>query len=112
MSALRRRVPLRPSRGTTWPPDVRAHVLTHQRSCIGPLAGMLGTCSPGDELDHVRASHGLGMKSESIATNAARLCSWHHDLKTRNGKAWRPRLLDVIRWLYGDCESCRAEAAA
>jgi hypothetical protein len=106
---LRRRTPLAPSRGTTWPAEVRAHVATHQRRCIGPLAGMQGLCSPGIELDHIRASHGTGMKSESVATNAAQLCSWHHDLKTRNGRIWRERLLDVNRWLSLDCESCRAE---
>jgi hypothetical protein len=106
---VRRRTPLKPSRGTVWPDDVREHVREHQRGCIGPLAGMLGHCSPGTELDHIRASHGVGMKSESVASNAAQLCAWHHDMKTREGRRWRPVLLDVNRWLAGDCASCRAE---
>jgi len=106
---LRRYTPLAPSRGTTWPLEVRAHVAEHQPLCLGPHAGMPGDCAGRTELDHVRASHGINMKSKSIATNAAQLCSWHHRLKTEHAKTWRPRLLTVIRTLYGDCERCRAE---
>jgi hypothetical protein len=72
---------------------------------------MLGYCALGIELDHIRASHGIGMKSESIATNAAQLCSWHHEMKTREGRRWRPLLLDVNRWLSADCEGCGMERA-
>lgn len=106
---MRRRGGLKPSQGTTWPRDVREHIATHQAGCIGPLAGMLGRCDPGIELDHIRASHGMGMKSDSIATNGAHLCLFHHDMKTRNGKTWRPRLIDVNRWLARTCASCASE---
>ena len=106
-----RRSPLKPSRGTVWPPAVREHVIDHQLGCIGPLAGMPGACGFGIEMDHVRASHATGMKSKSIATNAARLCNWHHWLKTHHGKTWRPRLLDVIRSLIRDCAACQEEWA-
>ena len=109
---MRRKTALKPSRGTEWPREVREHVRSHQPRCIGPLAGMLGACDPGIELDHVRASHGTGMKSDSIATNAARLCNPHHYLKTANGKTWRPRLLSVIRALWRDCPECEAEYQA
>lgn len=106
-----RRTPLRPSRGTVWPPDVREHVASHQPPCIGPLAGMPGDCTRGtSELDHVRASGGIGMKSRSIATNGARLCWWHHSLKTREGRTYRPRLLTVIARLHSECASCQREA--
>lgn len=106
---MRRRTPLHASRGTTWPPEVRAHVRAHYAGCIGPLAGMPGRCDGVLELDHVRASHAVGMKSDSIATNAAPLCGWHHHLKTLHGKEWRPRLLDVLRSLTRGCASCEAE---
>ena len=106
---LRRYAPLKASRGTLWPPLVREHVATHQPACIGPLAGMLGDCAGSSELDHVRASHGTGMKSDSIATNAARLCSAHHRVRTENGKTWRPRLIAVIPGLFRGCERCEAE---
>ena len=108
---MRRRTPLKSSRGTVWPPEVRAHVRSHYAGCIGPLAGMPGGCDGGIELDHVRASHGVGIKSKSIATNGAPLCGWHHDLKTRDGKTWRPRLLDVIASLTRGCARCEAERA-
>lgn len=99
------------SRGTVWPPEVRAHVYTHQHACIGPLAAMPGRCDTGDELDHIRASGAVGMKSKSIATNGARLCHWHHAMKTDAGKTWRPRLLDVVRSLFRDCAACSEEWA-
>lgn len=111
-SSLRRYTELKPSRGTEWPSSVRAHVATHQRVCLGPLAGMPGTCVGEKELDHVRASGGMGMKSKSIAVNAARLCASHHRLKHDEGKTWRPRLLSVIGALHGDCPECQAENLA
>jgi len=109
---MRRYSPIPKSRGTVWPPEVRAHVREHQSGCIGPLAGMLGHCDQGIELDHIRASHGTGMKSDSIATNAAQLCGWHHRMKTDGGKTWRPRLIDVVRSLTRGCDECEAEHLA
>jgi hypothetical protein len=107
--SLRRYAPIAPSRGTVWPSEVREHIAEHQPPCIGPLAGMPGDCSGSSEDDHVRAGHGTGLKSKSIATNGARLCGWHHRLKTEHGTIWRPRLISIIRALYRDCERCRAE---
>ncbi len=106
---IRRYAPMKQSRGTVWPTEVRAHVATHQPLCIGPLAGMLGDCAGTSELDHVRAAHGTSMKSDSIATNAARLCGVHHRVKTNAGKTWRPRLITVVRALFRGCERCEAE---
>lgn len=106
---LRRYTPMKPSRGTVWPPDVKAHVRIHQSDCIGPLAGMPGECGGQSEDDHIRASGGIGMKSLSIATNDARLCSWHHRLKTNHGKTWRPRLIDINRALSRNCADCEKE---
>ena len=106
---LRRYAPLKPSRGTVWPPEVKAHVRSHYAGCLGPLAGMKGECLGQIELDHVRASGGTGMKSKSVAVNAAQLCSWHHRLRTEHGKEWRPRLITVINTLTRDCLSCEAE---
>lgn len=66
-------------------------------------------CAGESELDHVRAG-GMGMKSESIATNGARLCAWHHSLKTRGGRTWRPRLLAVIAQRASECAPCQRES--
>lgn len=106
---LRRYAPMKASAGTRWPTEVREHVAEHQRQCLGPLAGMPGDCAGVPELDHVRAG-GTGMKSKSIATNGASLCSWHHRLKTNQGKTYRPRLLSVIARLHGECAACQRES--
>jgi hypothetical protein len=107
---LRRRSPMKPSRGTVWPAEVRAHVFVHQSLCLGAFAGMDGPCGGTVELDHVRASGGVGMKSASIAVNAARMCSVHHYVKTSHGKTWRPRLIDAIAVLHGRCAACQRES--
>lgn len=57
---------------------------------------MLGHCTGGIQLDHVRASHGMGMKSESSRGNLLSLCNTHHLVKTLNGRKWRPILLAYI----------------
>lgn len=105
---LRRYSELKPSAGTRWPDAVRAHVASHQPPCLGPIVGMPEPCMGQSELDHVRAG-GTGLKSASIAVNAARTCSAHHRRKTEEGRTWRPLLLDAIAALHGDCEACRAE---
>lgn len=108
---MRRTSGLTPSAGTRWPASVREHVATHQPPCIGPLAGMPGTCLGESELDHVRAG-GIGVKSASVAVNAARLCAWHHSIKTREGRTYRPLILAVIARLHGECAECQRESIA
>jgi 5-methylcytosine-specific restriction endonuclease McrA len=53
--------------------------------CDGPL-----------DIDHVRASGGLGMKSPTHRTNMVVLCRHHHRLKTDWGKTWRPLLIAYL----------------
>lgn len=109
-SPLHRRTPLRPSRGTVWPPKVIAHVHEHQEGCIGPLAGMPEPCAGGIQHDHLRASHATGKKSLSIAVNCARLCGLvHHPMKTTDA-AWRGPLLSAIARLHGECAQCQRES--
>jgi hypothetical protein len=93
---LRRYSKPKPSRGTVIPPKLRIEVLNRDQGCVGPRVGMEGECFGRIELDHVRASHGIGMKSPTEPGNLVSLCSTHHRIKTDNGKAWRPKLLD---WL-------------
>jgi hypothetical protein len=57
---------------------------------------MPDVCLGAVQLDHVRASGALGAKSASTLDNAASLCIRHHDQKTREGRRWRPVLLDWI----------------
>lgn len=93
---MRRYAPLRHSPGTVIPLAVRRAVLARDRGCIGPRVGMDGPCLGGVELDHVRASHGMGMKSESTPGNLASLCGFHHQERTENGRIWRPRILGYL----------------
>jgi hypothetical protein len=93
---MRRYHEMRKSIGTTWPPEVRAAIEARDPWCVGPLVGMPGECYGTPEIDHVRASHGIGMKSRSTVDNGVRLCGGHHRLKTNAGKTWRPVLLDYL----------------
>jgi hypothetical protein len=64
--------------------------------CVGFLVGMPGPCFGALEIDHVRASGAVGMKSRSTVDNGVLVCSSHHREKTENGRQWRPVLLDYI----------------
>lgn len=109
---LRRMAPMKSTGGTGFPADVKAHVREHQRECMGALVGMPGPCMGQVENDHVRASGGISMKSDSIATNCARMCSWHHSIKTREGRRYRPLLIAKIAQLHAECADCQRESIA
>ena len=110
---LRRYAPLRPSKGTQWPAAEKIAIYERDQGCVGPRVGMPGDCFGGLEPDHVRASRGIGMKSESVRSNGVALCSSHHRMKTEEGKRWRPRLIDYLEGNCGhvdprhDCPACR-----
>jgi len=93
---IRRRTPMKPSRGTVIPPSVRAIVFARDPECVGKVIGLPGPCFGNLELDHVRASGGMGMKSESVASNLVRLCAHHHFWKTLHGREVRPLLIAYI----------------
>ena len=93
---MRRYAPIKASRGTVIPPDTRLAVYQRDKGCIGPTVGMITPCAGSLELDHVRASHGMGMKSETTVQNLVTLCSLHHRMKTADGRKWRPRLLEYL----------------
>jgi 5-methylcytosine-specific restriction endonuclease McrA len=61
-----------------------------------PSAWDLVYCDGPLEVDHVRASGGLGLKSPTVRTNLVVLCMHHHRLKTEFGKTWRPLLLAYL----------------
>lgn len=87
---------MKPSKGTQIPPQLRILVLERDRICVGAQVGMPGDCYGALELDHVRASHGIGMKSRTEPDNLVALCSTHHRVKTENGRTWRPVLLEYL----------------
>ena len=101
---LRRYAPIRASRGTTWPPEVKAAILARDQGCVGYRVGFPdSTCDFYLEVDHVRASHGIGLKSESTRQNGVTLCGRHHRWKTDNGKRARPLLLAYLARFEDDC---------
>lgn len=81
---------------TTIPDWLRAVVIGRDGGCVGPKVGMPGECQGWGEIDHVRASHGLGLKSPTTLENLVLLCSYHHRLKTEHGRTWRPVLIDYL----------------
>lgn len=94
---LRRYAPMRRSTGTVIPLSLRREVLAaDQGRCVGPLVGMPGECFGSLELDHVRASGGISMKSSTSLDNLVAMCSTHHRVKTEAGREWRPRLLRYV----------------
>ena len=97
MSALRRYAPIAKSSGTRIPPELRITVLERDRGCVG-FGRLPGECQGALELDHVRASGGMGMKSPSTPDNLATLSGNCHRWKTANGRLARPLL---IRYLEG-----------
>lgn len=92
---LRRYAPMKASRGTVIPGELRVSVLARDRGCVG-FGRLPGSCSGPLELDHVRASHGIGMKSPTTPDNLVSLCGAHHRWKTSFGREARPILLAYL----------------
>ena len=87
---------MKPSSGTRVPDAVRRQVILRDSGCVGPRVGMPGPCVGAIELDHVRASGGLGMKSPSTADNLVSLCSSCHRRKGLAGREFRPLLIAYL----------------
>jgi 5-methylcytosine-specific restriction endonuclease McrA len=94
-----RRTAMKPSRGTVIPHEMRLRVIYRDGGCVG--YGLFRGVGPDDcagamELDHVRASGGMGMKSVTCDCNLVALCGACHRWKTENGRTARPILLDYL----------------
>jgi hypothetical protein len=86
------------------PPGVRARVRARDRDCVFTRLGILHDCFGRLELDHVRASGGLGLRSRSTSDNLVLLCPSAHRMKTLEGRHWRPVLLAWIERAEHDVE--------
>jgi len=94
---LRRYAAPKASRGTTIPAAVRRAVHERDLGCVGARLGWSShTDKRGIELDHVRASHGVGMKSPSTPDNLVALCNDCHRWKTEHGREARPQLIAYL----------------
>jgi 5-methylcytosine-specific restriction endonuclease McrA len=102
---MRRYGGLKPSAGTRIPTDMRTRVLTRDQRATGGCVGfgrLPGECEYALELDHVRASGALGMKSVTCDCNLVALCGAHHKHKTFNGRDGRRVLLAYLeQFAYG-----------
>lgn len=87
---------MKASRGTVIPAAVRLEVHLRDGGCVGAKLGWEGPHTSALELDHVRASGGLGMKSKSEPWNLVALCGECHRWKTNHGRIARPLLLDYL----------------
>lgn len=97
--AMRRYAPMKQSRGTVITSEVRRAVVARDVVCVGLIVGFPGPHGGTLELDHVRASHGIGMKSASTVDNLVLLCGLHHRWKTEHGREARPMLLAYLERL-------------
>jgi 5-methylcytosine-specific restriction endonuclease McrA len=93
---MRRYTELRPSAGTQIPVAMRRRVLARDHGCVGPRIGLDGPCLGAIELDHIRASHAMGKKSETAEHNLVSLCGRHHLVRTENGRWIRPLLVAYV----------------
>jgi hypothetical protein len=92
---MRRYAPLTPSSGTRIPGTLRVAVYQRDGGCVG-FGRFPGDCMGALELDHVRASHAMGRKSETSMGNLISLCSAHHRWRTENGRVGRAILLAYL----------------
>lgn len=96
---MRRYGGIAPSAGTRIPADMRQRVIQRDALATGGCVGfgrLPGPCEFAIELDHVRASGGMGLKSTTCDCNLVSLCGQHHRYKTDNGKKARPKLLAYL----------------
>jgi hypothetical protein len=102
-----RRYPLRRRRPADYrwidpvPSTVRSLVWERDRSCVFAQLGIAHDCYGRPEIDHVRASGGLGLRSPSTPDNLVLLCPSAHFEKTLHGRLWRPVLLAWIERASG-----------
>ena len=83
---------------------MRTHVRERDLGCVFTRLGIPHLCLGALELDHVRASGGLGMLSRSTPDNLVLLCPAARRAKTLDGRRWRPVLLAWIETAGRDAE--------
>jgi 5-methylcytosine-specific restriction endonuclease McrA len=100
---MRRYAKPKQSHGTVIPADIRLRVRLRDGikagGCVGRVLLRDG-CEGALELDHVRASGGVGMKSITCDCNLVTLCGTHHRFKTEHGRDVRPVLIAYLA-LFG-----------
>jgi 5-methylcytosine-specific restriction endonuclease McrA len=91
--------------GTRIDHAMRLRVITRDDGCVG-FGRFPVECSGALELDHVRGSGGMGMKSRTAEDNLVSLCGACHLWKTLIGRVARPMLLAYLaEFQYGEMET-------
>jgi 5-methylcytosine-specific restriction endonuclease McrA len=103
-SPLKRKAP-KVKRDTDSERAEKNYVRARDNGCVARQLAVTGfglaRCDGPLDVDHVRASGGLGMKSPTHRTNMVVLCRHHHRAKTEYGKVWRPLLLEYLERVEG-----------
>jgi 5-methylcytosine-specific restriction endonuclease McrA len=105
-SPIKRKAP-KVKRDTDAERAEKNYVRARDNGCVAPRAYDDGPrptrldCDGPLDVDHVRASGGLGMKSPTHRTNMVVLCRHHHRAKTEYGKVWRPLLIAYLDRVEG-----------
>lgn len=82
-------------------PELYAYLQQRDGRCVMAKIRADHVCDGPTEVDHVRASGGLSMRSPSTKDNCVRLCRYGHNAKTAWGKVWRPLLLEYLLEVEG-----------
>lgn len=90
-----KRVKIRPRKDPVTR-DLAAYLERRDGRCAMAKIRADHICDGPSEIDHIRSSGGLGLRSPSIKANCVRLCRWAHLQKTYYGKTIRPLLLYYI----------------
>jgi 5-methylcytosine-specific restriction endonuclease McrA len=102
LTPLRARKPYHPPHLVNpIPANVRAYVKARDQFCVGRKVGLPTQCWGAAEIDHVRASEGIGMKSRSTPDNLVLVCSTCHQYKTEHGREVRPLFLAYLASVEG-----------
>jgi 5-methylcytosine-specific restriction endonuclease McrA len=99
------RKPPKVKRDTDQDRAEKNYVRARDRGCVAIRLSITGfgmsRCDGPLDVDHVRASGGIGMKSPTLRTNMVVLCRHHHRAKTDWGKTWRPLLIQYLERVEG-----------
>lgn len=88
--------PSKPSKA--WPAGLYDYIIERDGGCVAHRLGLSDRdCYGRVQVDHVRHSGGVAMKSPTEAWNLVSLCGQHHyDKTTHQGGDWREVLVEYL----------------
>lgn len=95
----------KPKKDRKWPEGLHDYIVERDQGCVAHRLqlGRDRPCFGKVQVDHVRHSGGIGMKSPTEAWNLVSLCGQHHYSKTvHEGGDWRPVLIKYLQDIEED----------